>query len=140
MTEESETKPTTKPKKKKAKAIKTSKPTKRKLHVPKGKVPVVKKEHGSKSSFIRSVSVSTPAADVVAQGKAAGLKFNVGLVYAVRASAKNKKAGKKQKKAAALSHDLQTLEDTDQELTSMIYRFGSERITTMIAKLTEQHG
>ncbi len=42
----------------------------------------------SKSDFIRHIPVSTSAKDVVAQGKAAGLKFDSDYVYKVRREAK----------------------------------------------------
>jgi hypothetical protein len=54
------------------------------------------KPRPSKSDFIRGISVSVSAKDVVAQGKAAGLKIHVNHVYKVRGS-----MGRKAKKGAA---------------------------------------
>jgi hypothetical protein len=45
----------------------------------------------SKSAFIRSLPPSTPGAEVVARGKAAGLKFNVNYVYRIRSLANGKR-------------------------------------------------
>jgi hypothetical protein len=53
----------------------------------------------SKAGFVRSLSSSTPAADVVEAGKAKGIKLDVQYVYAVRTAkkkrAKTARAGKR---------------------------------------------
>lgn len=54
----------------------------------------------SKSDFIRSLPGTMSAADVVAKGKAAGVKFSPQLVYNVRGGAKAKKAPAKKTSAA----------------------------------------
>ncbi len=49
----------------------------------------------SASEFVRSLSSSTPAKDVVAAGAAKGLKFSANLVYAVRRTGKKRGAAKR---------------------------------------------
>jgi len=56
---------------------------------------------GNKSAFVRGIAASTPAKDVVAMAKAAGMTLNDRYVYNIRASAKAKGRGGKSAPAKA---------------------------------------
>jgi hypothetical protein len=77
---------------KKAVATKTAAPTKE------TSVPV--KAPKSKAAFVRGLSASTPAKDVVKQAKALGLSLSINYVYNIRGAAKT---AAKKKRAGATS-------------------------------------
>jgi hypothetical protein len=53
------------------------------------------KKKPSKAAFVRSLPATTPAKEVVAKAKAAGIKLSEPYVYNVRATSKAKKGGKR---------------------------------------------
>jgi hypothetical protein len=67
------------------------------------------KKKPSKAAFVRSLPATTPAKDVVAKAKAAGLSLTEPYVYNVRATSKAKKSGTRGPGRPAASQNVESL-------------------------------
>lgn len=100
----------------------------------------------NKSAFIRSVSVSMPANDVVKLAASKGIKINAGLVYAVRSSDKSKVGAPKRKPGRPAKGEGQpntralkvpSPDDLRHQFISIAVRIGTDEAQRLLSNLID---
>jgi hypothetical protein len=112
----------------------------------------------NKSAFVRSLPVAMSASDVIAKGKAAGIKLTAAQVYTIRANAKRAggkgsaskptaavapkaaapKAAAKASKAAKAPKVAAASGDHDQHFTRLVVNIGLNKAEALLERLREK--
>jgi hypothetical protein len=92
----------------------------------------------SKAAFVRSLPRSTPAKDVVAKAKAAGLKLNSEYVYKVRSKGGGKAAPAKRGPGRPASAPVATrphANGIEQQLALLLVEHGLDRVQRLVSEI-----